>query len=376
MVTDFKRAPIVQVVADGAAGGGTTFVIGLCEELMARGVSNVTMITRPGSFAYDAALAKSIRVEGFDFFSSRFDLTLGFRLGLVLKAMAPQLVHVHGGRAAHSFTLAPLSRTPYPLVYTVHGYHFQRKALPLRALAQYAERRIAERADHVCFVSRSDRELAYQQRIIAHDHRASVIYNGVEPKSSEQQAKKIYDVTFVGRVVEQKNPFFAIDVFASLRRFDLRFLFIGAGSSLEKVRSYADERGLAGRIEFTGELHQSDVAARLARSRILLFPSLWEGLPITPMEAMRAGVPVVASKIPGTDEVVADGEDGLLVDSYDADTYATEIMRLLNDAALYERISMAAMRAVHEKFSRGRCVQQYIALYQQLLDCNKRSNCA
>jgi glycosyltransferase involved in cell wall biosynthesis len=87
---------------------------------------------------------------------------------------------------------------------------------------------------------------------------------------------------------------------------------------------------------------RDDIAVVLADADIVMFPSEREGLPIAGIESMSMGKPIVASKVPGWVELVADGVDGFLIESGDIPGYATAVTRLLGDRALYDRMSRAA----------------------------------
>jgi glycosyltransferase involved in cell wall biosynthesis len=254
-------------------------------------------------------------------------------------------------------------------VYTVHGYHFLKRPLAWRALGWLAEKRIAERADQVVFVSRNDRNIAERFHILNADRKCSTIYNGIDPQDLDATpaTRPKYDLVFAGRMHVQKNPSFVVDIMAELAADDVTLLMIGGGELESEVRAYAERRGVASRITFTGALGRKEALAALASGKIYVFPSLWEGLPIGPIEAMYYGLPVVASAIGGTDEVVEHQVNGFLLSSFEPRSYAAAIRRLLTEPELYAGYSSAGRRRVESMFLRKSCTANYRSVYERLL---------
>lgn len=353
---------IVHIVADGAAGGGTTAVLGLCSDAISAGFK-VTVITQPNSYASDQLELAGVKVFGFDFFTSRFDLGIARRLHAVIADIEPGIVHVHGARAANPFWQGILRKTKYPIFYTVHGFHFHKKRFPVKLLQIFAERRIAARVDHTIFVSHSDASAALKSGILSKS--SSVVYNGVDPLeiSAFVSASKDFDVIFAARLHEQKNPLFYLKVVAALRGRGLRFAMVGGGELAGAVRAEADRLGLMRSVVFTGALSRDDTLRIVGRSRVYILPSKWEGLPIGPIEAMFCGVPTVASAIDGTSEVVSNGETGFLIQSFDEVAYADAIVSILENAEIEGAMSLCSKARAESLFNRYNNNRSILDLY-------------
>jgi glycosyltransferase involved in cell wall biosynthesis len=128
--------------------------------------------------------------------------------------------------------------------------------------------------------------------------------------------------------------------------------------------------GLAGRVHFTGL--RKDVPQILAAAAVSVLPSVSEGISNTLLESMAAGVPVVASRVGGTPEVIDDGEHGLLVPPSDPEALAGAISRVLGDSLLAAKLSANGRRRVAREFSFEAVVRQTEALYRQLLAAKTR----
>ena len=147
---------------------------------------------------------------------------------------------------------------------------------------------------------------------------------------------------------------------------DVCFLVVGDGGSKPELEDQARRLGLGSRIVFTG--FRSDVPELLSLATISVLPSLSEGTSNTLLEAMAAGIPVIATRVGGNPEVVEDGVTGLLVPPRDSAAIAAAAGRLLEDRALAARLGSAGSRRVSELFSIEGSVHQTEDLYQHLVE--------
>jgi glycosyltransferase involved in cell wall biosynthesis len=359
------NGPVVEVVADGSPGGGTTAVLGLCSDLRQRLSAGVVLITQQDSYAFHQGQSLGLTVYGQEFFRSRFDLGLRMRLSGLVRSLKPALVHAHGGRAAHALIGAARA---YPLIYTVHGYHFTQKNPLIRPVYKYAEARNARHADHIVFVSESDRRIAESNGLMSSRTEHTVIRNGVDPRELGRNDDVERDdvILFLSRMHRQKNPALAIEMMAHLRDVPVRLVMIGGGDLEGQMKAVVERLNLGASVQLLGALPRDQALAHLRRARAMVFPSLWEGLPIAPMEALYFGVPVVATDIPGTDEVVAHGRNGILVGNPTPLAMAAAVRDLLENPARWAQLSAAGKQDAALRFSRQANSNAYVALYQRL----------
>lgn len=147
-----------------------------------------------------------------------------------------------------------------------------------------------------------------------------------------------------------------------------RMQIAGDGPSLPSLRVLADQLKLGQCLQFLGEV--ADVPDLLSRARLVVLPSLTEGIPLTLLEAMGRGLPVVATSVGGTPEVVSDGETGLLVPPQNPEALATAIAELLNDDDRSRSMGAAGRRRAEAKFDIRRMVSDYEQLYLECLTPN------
>jgi glycosyltransferase involved in cell wall biosynthesis len=147
---------------------------------------------------------------------------------------------------------------------------------------------------------------------------------------------------------------------------DVRFLIVGDGSERTRLEREAGELGLSGKVHFIGV--RDDVPAVLKLMDVLVLSSLSEGSPNVVLEAMAAGVPVVAMRVGGVPEVVEDGVSGFLVDPGDAPGLSNAVLRLLNDADRAREMGKKGRAIAGENYDINRVVARVEDVFSSLLE--------
>jgi glycosyltransferase involved in cell wall biosynthesis len=355
---------VLQVVADGAPGGGTTAVLGLCEDLQR--YHQVILITQPGSYAEKRAIEIGIEVFDIDFWRM-YDPHNIIKLRSLLRKISADIIHLHGSRAAFWVTSALIGMKHPPLAYTVHGYHFINKSFLPSVLGRTAARWVSRRVYQIVTVSEADRDIATRLGLAGIRNSPIVIYNGIDGARIPQRIERPdFDLVFMARMHRQKNPLFAIELIEKLKDDGVTLLMVGGGDLEAEARAAAKRLGVEHLVTFAGEKTRAEALQLLGSAKVFLLPSLWEGLPIAPMEAMFAGVPVVASNIPGTREVVENGVTGILVDNFDPDQYKRVILTLLKNEGLRQRLTLAGRQRAERLFIRSTNSKAYESLYSRI----------
>jgi glycosyltransferase involved in cell wall biosynthesis len=170
-------------------------------------------------------------------------------------------------------------------------------------------------------------------------------------------------VLSVARLAPQKGECYLLEAAAQIP--EAVFVLVGDGPQRSALESQAATLGLTNRVRFLG--HRSDVPALLAASDLFVLPSLYEGLPLSVLEAMAARRPVVATDIAGTREAVVDGITGLLVPPTDPGALAQALRRLLGDPALGAALTTAAYDRMQAEYSVATMVTRVTQVYEMLL---------
>ncbi len=144
---------------------------------------------------------------------------------------------------------------------------------------------------------------------------------------------------------------------------DAELVLIGDGEECSHLKNQAVQLGIGNHVHFLGR--RNDIPQLLSEMDVFVLPSLWEGLPTVILESMIAGTPVVATDIPGTQELVQDGESGWLVEPADPNSLALAIIKVLKSPADLELIKQKAFKTV-DQFSIQTVSTQYEELYRSL----------
>jgi sugar transferase (PEP-CTERM/EpsH1 system associated) len=172
----------------------------------------------------------------------------------------------------------------------------------------------------------------------------------------------------VGRLHRQKDLASLLTAMVQVRaRFPaVRLLLVGEGELRGDLEALAKSLGLVDAVTFAGS--RPDVAEILATLDVFVLPSLWEGMPNTVLEAMSVGLPVVATAVGGTPEVVVDGQTGILVPPQEPARLAEAIMLLLQDPEFGRKLGRVGRARVMSQFQISETVRRTETLYEQLLD--------
>ena len=165
-------------------------------------------------------------------------------------------------------------------------------------------------------------------------------------------------IVSVGRLAAPKDPLALVAALARLPAGAFRAVLVGGGPKHAAVAAAIRGAGLDGVVDLVGD--RDDVPAALAAADLFVLASRSEGLPMSVLEAMAAGLPVVASAVGGVAEAVADGETGLLVAPGDVDALAGAIERLLADGTLRRAMGSAGRARAAEHFALGRFRAEHV----------------
>lgn len=176
----------------------------------------------------------------------------------------------------------------------------------------------------------------------------------------------------VGRLTQQKGYHVLLEAVPAVlqQQPNAYFVIIGTGEHAAALQQQAQTLGITDHVYFTGA--RSDVEELLSIMDLFVSSSLWEGLPTVILESMAAGVPVLATRVSGSSELVNDGLTGLLVPPGDAAALAMRIIELLNDPNKAKQMSAHAQHFALTHFSIQTIAQAHAQLYQKLVPTNRQ----
>jgi glycosyltransferase involved in cell wall biosynthesis len=282
------------------------------------------------------------------------------------------VVHAHSIFFHVSLVAAVLTRfRKVPLVTTAHlGSPEElggKVAMATSLFENTVGRVILRRSDAVIAVSRAVGD--HIAKVMKHRERLHVIPNGVDltrfkPSPAHEGPVR---VMVVGRLIFNKGPQFVVEAAPKvLARYpDTRFVFVGDGPMEEELRAEVTKLGIGGNVEFLG--HRDDIPELLATGSMAVRASLSEGLPLVALEAMAAGLPVIATDVGGTREVVDDGVTGYLLQPNDVEGLADRICRLAGDAAMRVEMGARGRACVEDGYDWSRIAGRTVGVYREVV---------
>lgn len=357
---------ILYVITRSEPGGAQTHLLDL---LCAFGQRvQVELATGEEGFLVEAAREQDIPVHHIPTLiqplSPTKDAAAVAALARLLKRVRPDLVHLHSSKAGVVGRLAARV-AGVPSVFTAHGWAFTEGVSGTRArVALASERTVTPLGQRVIAVSDYDRLLA-RRHAVGREDQIVTVHNGIADAPSVGMAPPhpVLRVVMVARFSSQKDH--ATLLGAVARVPNLHLSLIGDGELLPQARTLAERLGIARRVDFLGT--RSDVPQVLAGHHVFTLISHYEGFPISILEAMRAGLPVVASDVGGVREAVVDGVNGCLIPRGDVAALAAALEALADDPEKRTRMGAAGRRRFLNHFTLQGMIDKTWAVYEEVL---------
>jgi glycosyltransferase involved in cell wall biosynthesis len=313
------------------------------------------------------------------------DLRAALRLARLIREQRPHILHTHTAKAGAVGRLAALfarDARPPIVVHTFHGHVLRGYFGPVRSrLFRLLERGLARSATALVAVSPEVRDdlvalgIAPREKFtvirlgIELDRRVAAGHDGrAETRRQLGVPDERFLVGWIGRMTAVKRTGDVLLAFKGLRErgLDACLCMVGDGPDRDQVEQQAHRLGIMRRCLFLG--YQVEVAPFYAAFDALVLPSGNEGTPVSAIEALAGGKPVVATRVGGVPDVVRDGEDGFLVEAGAVDDLADRLVRLGTDPELRRRMGESGRTRVLERYSVRRLLDDVDRFYRELLE--------
>jgi glycosyltransferase involved in cell wall biosynthesis len=312
------------------------------------------------------------------------DVVAAVRLARLIRRLRPQILHTHTAKAGAVGRLAALlagrARPPI-VVHTFHGHVLRGYFGPVRTRCfRLLERALALASTRLIAVSPQVRDELVALKV-APAAKFEVIRLGIElgervelDEARRAETRRVlgilpgcFVVGWIGRMTSIKNTDVVLRAFGALRArgVDAVLCLVGDGPDREGLEREAHALGLMRHCLFLG--YQEDVARFYAAFDVFLLASENEGTPVTTIESLAAGRPVVATRVGGVPDVVEDGVDGLLAEPRDVEGLAERLERLARDDGLRAEMGRCGRERVLSRYAVERLVDDVDALYRSLL---------
>lgn len=352
---------ILQVIPTFGMGGAETMCQGLCMQLHRMG-HEVTAVSLSGDHT---PLTEGLEAVGVPV--RYLDKALGSGFGCVgkLKALIrqeqPQVIHTH----LHALKYVALAGNRVPIVHTVHNQAEKEAVFLDRQIGKHLFR--SKKALPVALTREIRQSVAALYGL--EEGNIPLVTNGIDlGRCIEKNDYTLHypiRLLHVGRFYPQKNHMALIEASAILKKRGLNCELhcYGDGPLLPEMEEKVKALGLEEQVVFMGVTQ--DVYTVMSRGDLFLLPSSWEGMPMTVIEAMGAGLPVIASRVGGIPDMIQPGESGVLIAPQPREL-ADAVESLVKDEALRQALGEGGKRAARN-FSLEAMAQGYVDLYKQLV---------
>jgi glycosyltransferase involved in cell wall biosynthesis len=359
---------IVQLIAvSNYIGGDQAHVIELVSGLMARGHHCIVLLGPSDGIFHERLMRRGIEVQILPSLYKPIHLLRDARafceLLFALRRIKPDLIAAHTSKAGF------LGRSAgrllgIPSVFTPHGWSIVNRASGRINRGYRILERIAGRlGSSVITVSKNEPVIGRTNRL-APSGNIFAVYNGIADVTSQPDPREsnVPIILMIARFQKQKDHLTLLRALARLKEYSWHLQLVGGGPLLQEVSSFAGSLGILDRIAFMGE--RTDTQMLLANADIFVLSSHWEAFPISTVEAMRAGLPVIVSDVGGASEAVIENSTGFVVPRMRDDLMAQSLAILLSDAALRERFGCNGRALYLHKFTLDPMIEATLDVYR------------
>ena len=360
-----KKIKILYIINNLQVGGAEKILLELVKNIDKKKFE-IKVATIMGGGELERAYAEHTEVKIFKK-SNKLGLNVLFGLRKLIRQYKPDIIHTHLFSADVWGRIAAMGVVPAKIISTEHnmGYEEGRWKKALKHFLSYFN-------DVIVAVSEGVRDyLIIGQRI--EKTRVKVIYNGIDLEKFlfrgtqlARYGEGVLRIVTIGRLVPAKAQETLIEAMYQLADEypQATLQIIGTGPRIQELGDIVKKLHLEKSIEFVGSV--ANTANYLNKADLFILPSVLEGLGMAAVEAMAIGVPVIATNIPGLNEVVINEETGLLFEPLDSQGLVGQIKRLLKDTKLQERMILNGRDRVEKMFSVEQMIREYEELYEHL----------
>ena len=363
---------ILEVIRQGQIGGGESHLLDLIRFLDKTEIEPICLSFTDGEMIYQL---KKMGIKCHIIETEKpFDFKIQKQIKQLLQTEKIQLVHAHGSRAASNM-IWPSRSLHLPLIYTVHGWSFHDDQSPIiKKLRILSEKCICHYSNEVICVSQSNADTGKNTFRLRRCH---VIENGINlerfnPKNLFNDIRNdihfdsnAFIIGFIARCTKQKNPIVFLQALeiAHNQNSNIKGLFVGEGDMDEEVNTYIQSHHMESYLHRSA--FRTDIPELLNAINVYCLPSLWEGLSIALLEAMAMEKAIIATPTDGTNEVIQNDKNGIIIPFNDSQALATAITRLADSPSLSAKYGQAARSIVEERFNAKRVAEAVTTIYKR-----------
>ncbi|HLP86298.1 MAG TPA: glycosyltransferase family 4 protein [Candidatus Paceibacterota bacterium] len=360
---------ILYLITKSGLGGAQVHVLDLTTGMQSLG-HTVALMCPMGGW-----LDKEFTKTNNNFYANNyFDNTINpfkiikacFAINKAIKDFNPDIIACHSSVAGVLGRFMSIFHKNLKVTFTAHSWAFtDGSSFARKVLMIPIEKFLSIFTDKIICVSSFDKDIALKYKI-AKNEKIKVVYNGVSNRELRNLEKKeAFRIITVTRLDYPKLPELLIKAFASIKEPDMELVIVGYGSRKGKVISLIKELNLNDKVQILDSLTKEDVIPQLAISDLFVLISKHEGLPITILEAMSVGLPVVASNVGGIKEEINES-CGYLVEN-NIEKIKEAILKIASNSELHISMSRNTWSRQREIFSTEKFIEETERIYKEII---------
>lgn len=326
--------------------------------LVAGGTKNIHSIVEENNVdvIYSQSLIRKLNIKS--------DIKAVIEIRKILKEIQPDLVATHSSKAGIVGRIAGWTLR-IPTVFTAHGWSFT-DGIPAQRKRIYKifEKVIGRISYGVITVSDYDRELAIKHNVLP-ENKVHTIHNGVHDLHLNEKlfySEELPTIIMVARFAAPKRQLQLLTALNQLRHIQWKMSFAGDGPLLQEAKEFVERVNLSDRVDFLG--NRDDITELLQKSSIFALLSDWEGLPLSILEAMRCGLPIIASDVGGVKEAIIQSDNGYLIPKNDINDLLNKlILMLTSPSSVRLKMGDRSRKLYEENFTYEKMYKETLAYY-------------
>lgn len=371
---EHPKMKILYCITSSSWGGAQLHVLELCADQLARGNEVTFIVGNKGPLLDKVKQLKGVKVILLPSLvreiSPTNDIKAIVELRKIIKSESPDIVHLHSSKAGVIGRVSSIGlRKKIKVIFTVHGWAFTDgvSSRLKKSLYRIIEKSVRHFTDLFICVSYYDEKIGKRDKVLDSTSNVKVIHNGSTTPSEQSINYSVHmplRLVMIARFSPQKDQETLINAVTKLPKDSYKLTFVGDGETLQTNKELVSKYGLNHNIKFAG--FKDDISDELINNDVYILSTHYEGLPISIIEAMSYGLPILATNVGGNSEMLENNINGFLFTS--KDELAEKLNYLINNPETVKKMGQESYRIFSDEYSLSQCLTKINNSYLELLD--------
>ena len=371
---EHPKMKILYCITSSSWGGAQLHVLELCADQLARGNEVTFIVGNKGPLLDKVKQLKGVKVILLPSLvreiSPTNDIKAIVELRKIIKSESPDIVHLHSSKAGVIGRVSSIGlRKKIKVIFTVHGWAFTDgvSSRLKKSLYRIIEKSVRHFTDLFICVSYYDEKIGKRDKVLDSTSNVKVIHNGSTTPSEQSINYSVHmplRLVMIARFSPQKDQETLINAVTKLPKDSYKLTFVGDGETLQTNKELVSKYGLNHNIKFAG--FKDDISDELINNDVYILSTHYEGLPISIIEAISYGLPILATNVGGNSEMLENNINGFLFTS--KDELAEKLNYLINNPETVKKMGQESYRIFSDEYSLSQCLTKINNSYLELLD--------